>query len=291
VSLGLDPLPNSVTAKLATAGGADGSFPAKVAGKLVFNMTKPGGLFLGGLAVALAVASVVPRENVPRVGLFGFAIAAAGLAHLAFGSIGWMDRYEIYAIVAVTAALILVLSTSYFLVRWIALAVVFAAGLFVYLPNALGTYTWNPAAIRLQHGEMGRFAKMHLRAPVAVNDLGFVAWRNDFYVLDLWGLASADALRTRLSDPESGWADTLTEQRGVSLAMIYDTWLESAIGTDWVKLGDLQLYGVPRAFLGSDWVGFYATSPKDVAPILAKVRIWADDLPEGVRFEFVRGLE
>ncbi len=45
--------------------------------------------------------------------------------------------------------------------------------------------------------QMGRFARDHWRAPVAVNDPGWVSYRNPNYVLDLGGLASLEARRSR----------------------------------------------------------------------------------------------
>jgi hypothetical protein len=128
-----------------------------------------------------------------------------------------------------------------------------------------------------------------------VNDLGRVAWTNPAPVLDLWGLASAEARRIRLSDPPPGGAQPLVEAQGVDLAMIYDHWLEDARGPGWVRLGTLQMdYAPPRmersginrrhVALGSRQVAFYATRPEAVPALRAALDAWAGSLPPGAVF-------
>jgi hypothetical protein len=141
---------------------------------------------------------------------------------------------------------------------------------------------------------MARFAQDYARAPVAVNDLGAVAWNNPRPVLDLWGLASSEARRLRLSDPEPGWAEPLAVRHGVVLAMIYDEWLGDAVGPDWVKLGHLTfdltdqrivgaLAGVPLT-LGGTAVDFFATDPEAAPRLRASLEDWRTTLPEGAIF-------
>jgi hypothetical protein len=248
------------------------------------NSRTYGGRYLLILSASILLLGVVELRKDRRKGCFAFAVAAAGFAHLVFGSTGWMDRYETYATVSQVAALALMLGTVGSSLRTTAVAVALAGGLFTYGPYALGIYAWNPKAIAAQHGQMARFAKEYLRAPVAVNDIGYVAWQNPDYVLDLWGLASEEALALRLSNSSAGWAGPLAEKEGVRLAMVYDKWLSEAVPTTWVRLGVLHLE-VPTAFLGDRAVTFYAINSNEAADIRALLNDWEAELPDMAWFE------
>lgn len=289
VSLGLDPLPNSVIAKLSD-GTPDGeNIVARIVGKLLGNMQTYGGrylliLILVGLGLSLAILS----EN-RRRGLFGLAVVAAAFAHLALGSIGWMDRYESYAVLSVFAAIVLLLSTQTANMRLILTTLLLMGGAFTYLPY-MSLHLNNMKAIYSQQGQMARFATDYVDAPIAVNDLGYVSWRNPNYVLDLWGLASRRALDMRLSDPAPGWAGPLAEDAGVDLAMIYYHWLGDAVPSDWVPLGQLRI-DVPGAFLGGANVTFFATDAARVPDLTEALIEWEKDLPPNSDFVFASELE
>jgi hypothetical protein len=285
LSIGLGVLPNSVVAKLADGGSGDANLLLGAVGKFTRNVQTYGGRFLLALVVTLAVLSVAASRKNPRPAVFGLAVAVAGLAHLVFGSVGWMERYENYILISVAAALALMLSEMARGVKAVLLGAVMAAGIVTYMPYAKSVYVWNPRAIQSQQGEMARFAKAFADAPVAVNDLGYVSWRNPNYVLDLWGLASREALEARLGDAPQGWAGTLVDTKDVPLVMVYDNWLSDAISPNWVRLGTMSL-AIPTAFLGGADVTFYATRPDGVATFAPLLREWAADLPVGTTFVF-----
>ena len=90
-------------------------------------------------------------------------------------------------------------------------------------------------------------------------------------MLDLWGLASYEALKTRLDNPYQGWAADLVRDSDVELAMVYDEWIDQGLGSDWVKVGKLQYTG-NYAFLGGGEVSFYATTPAAADEIRAKIK-------------------
>lgn len=278
MALGLDPFPNSIMAKLSEKSGAG------IGEKIAYNASAYGGRLLLGLSVTLALVAVSFWNPDLRRAYFGLGIALAGLAHLAFGAIGWLDRYENYAILALAGALALIVSDQSRRVRSGMMALVLLAGVLTYAPYIPNNLT-NMRAIHLQQAEMSRFAKEHLDAPIAVNDLGYVSWQNENHVLDLWGLASKTALDIRLAGTEPpGWADPLAEEAGVEVAMIYDWWIASALGDGWVKLGELKALNVAGAFLGGDTVSFYARRAEDVERLKGLLTDWAADLPEGAVF-------
>ena len=118
---------------------------------------------------------------------------------------------------------------------------------------------------------------------VAVNDLGWVAYRNEAYVLDLWGLAYDEARRRRLAGTP-GWAAELLARHDVALMMIYESWLGSEVPPDWVPLGELVLTR-RRAAPAQAEVAFYAR-PDRAPELAAAARRFAAGLPPGSTFRF-----
>ncbi|SEW28077.1 hypothetical protein SAMN05444851_2673 [Aliiroseovarius sediminilitoris] len=266
-SLGLEPLPNSVMAKLA-GGGQDSRFslldlPMKLATQLL----------LSDKAIVMLFAVVIATVAIPRVDRKARAILAgavfAGTGHLLLGQFGWFNRYELYALSFVFGMVMLGLFQAENMKSARALLIVG----FAYLALSYGVWLvqngkYGALGIYSQQRNMSTFVKEVYQKPVAVNDLGYVAWNNPNYVLDLWGLASYRALSTRLDNPYDGWADEIVKDAGVELAIIYDHWIDDGIGDDWVKVGTLVYTGA-RAFLGGQIVSFYATTPA-AAPELRK---------------------
>ena len=286
-SLGLDPMPNSVQAKLVGAQDADVGRLARTIGTFRLNLLEIPGLLMLGFVTVLAALSA------STVGLrrwTGLGLAAAGLAHLFFGQIGWMERYENYILTALAAgAIVLAQGAASKLTAFLPAALVAGAGA-TYMPHAWDEYRFNPRAIYLQQAQTSRFVKEYLRTDVAVNDLGWVAWRNPNYVLDLWGLASHEARETRILNPTPGWAEALTEARNVPVALIYDTedWLGEAVGVDWLRVAEFRL-DLARGFLGAPFVGIYATSPAYVTLVEQALKDFAPNLPEGTGIYFMDG--
>jgi hypothetical protein len=286
VSLGLDPLPSSVLTKMSDSG-ADRSWTDRLLGTVLGNTSFFAGKILAALtliSIGLILMAQVLRNTAARSLLV--VLAASGFAHLFFGKFGWMSRYENYILVTMTAGLILAgaqlvaLKPQTLVPARLVLFAALLGSTVVYWPPLLFVYSQNPRAIYLQQAQMGRFAKEFMRAPVAVNDLGQVAWRNENYVLDLWGLGSQDARRIRQAGiaPSAGWADALVKAKDVQVAMIYEKWLAGAIGPNWVKLGELSMVN-PMGWLGGYTVSFFATDPTAVRDVGAKLRAFGATLP------------
>ncbi len=283
-ALGLDPLPNSVNAKLPDPSEGDTGLLAGLATTFRVNIGTNGGRYVLALMVVVwMLALIALRRGARGPGLVALAVVAAAAAHLAIASTGWMDRYENYLVLSLFVVLALLVAETGAVAKTVILVTALAGGVMTYAPN-LDNYAYNPRAIALQQGQMARFAKEHVQAPVAVNDLGYVAWNNPSYVLDLWGLASSEALEKRLSDPSEGWADPLADARDVRVAMIYDRWLPTALGPDWVRLGQLVLWDSGGPFLGGLTVAFYAQSAEDARDLKDTLDVWASGLPEGAEF-------
>ncbi|NNE81940.1 MAG: hypothetical protein HKN18_16850 [Silicimonas sp.] len=280
--LGLDALPNSVVAKLSDQGSGGGGILARASANLANNASAYGGRYLLALCVVVAVVSIGTLMKDRRAGYIGLAVAAAGLAHLAFGSVGWLDRYENYAVVSAFAVLALLLRPASDFLKTGVLTVALVGGFLTYGPYVDNNMA-NMRAINQQQSQMARLAKDYVKVPVALNDIGYVAWQNPNYVLDLWGLANGDALSFRLAGDCKTWVDVLADNHGVQLAMIYDDWLFCNLGPNWQKIGVLSVTA-PGAFLGGPDVSFYARNAELAPELTRQVKEWMPGLPEGATF-------
>ncbi len=293
--IGLDPLPSSVQSKLAETSGDQMDFLGRQLVKLALALSESGGPLLVGLSFALLVLwRLAPALRNSRWGMFAAAVVFAGFGHLAVGRVGWLNRYEPYIIASLSATLLVLLPRLVGArpgLRGGAMTVgVLAAGLLAYQPFATTFLPTAPLAIHSQQGQMARFVKDYLKTPVAVNDIGEVSWQNPNYVLDLWGLADARARAVRLADPAPGWAGRLTDAHQVPVALIYDNWFGTGVGSNWVKLGQLHL--IRRiGFLGGADVSFYATAPDQVAPLRAAICAWQPSIDGISIWQWAPGME
>ncbi|MCP5072627.1 MAG: hypothetical protein GY947_04935 [Rhodobacteraceae bacterium] len=302
--LGLDLLPNSVNAKAVVTGGWDGypglqdasrfekfSVSWKVALNTPSGRTLMMATFLGFFGLILA-----RRQIRGTYALIGWSFVLACLAHVLLGSMVEFYRYEIYAWTYAVGVGVVLLShvrlESVALRK--AMPLLFVGAFFYgglhYPVSAFQDVPSGGAAIHAQQRQMGLFVDRYWQDSVAVNDLGHVSYRNPHYVLDLWGLASAEALEARLRGSDKMWADKLVTKKGVRAAMIYENWLRGQIPPHWVPVAKLKLT-IPRATLGGNIVTFYAITP-DAEPELAeKLKTFQPELPASAELIFVKSVE
>lgn len=288
-ALGLDPLPSSVRFKMAAgeavSDGVLGYFRFKMLTAIVM---RPGQILLLTMTLALAFLALSSLRH-SRRRLILPVLLLAGAGHILLGKYGWMDRYEIYILVTMVAGLLAVAGTARNRAPALVCAVpILLAGAF-YLPTAVREYPYAPRALYVQQGQMARFAKEHLDEAVAVNDIGYVAWRNPHYVLDLWGLANAEIMELLTAGQNRpGWAGAQADKHDVRFAMLYREWFaDDELGPGWRKLGALNT-DVHAFYLGETQVNFWlnAAAVGDAEPYLEKLRAWAADLPPGASFTF-----
>ncbi len=295
--LGLDMLPNSVNAKAAITGGGEGltEVTSWTKAKFAFLITlgSPSGrMLLVTLLVAVFGLMLARRHVTGKYRLIGIALVLAVAAHAFLGQAIWFYRYEVYVWTFAVGAGAVLLSKVAFaderLGKIIPAAFVIAVlyGGAHYPPVAVNYVPAGGAAINAQQRQMSTFAEDYWKAPIAVNDLGHVAYRNPNYVLDLWGLANADALESRLRGTDPMWADKLAERYNVDAAMIYTRWLGDNIPPNWIEVAQMELT-IPLATLGSDVVSFYATRPTAVEPLRTALQAFEPELPEAARMKFL----
>jgi hypothetical protein len=232
--------------------------------------------------VLLAIAFIRNRAT-RSISLFA---ALPILAHLVAGAFGWFGRYEIY-VLALGSAAVLVLYTDDISGVLTGPLRAFGAATLIWLVAQAGyvlTTLRTPRAaheVYLQQFQMHRFATEFWNRPVAVNDLGWVAYGNPNYVLDLWGLGSEVARVARAkAGSDAAWMERLVQQHHVGLAMIYAAWFPQR-PTDWVELATLKLNG-PPVIAGDRTVTFFATTPATRAELENALRRFAPTLPPGV---------
>lgn len=305
-ALGLPMIPSSVQVKseIAESIVSQRSLPQLVSSTLAtiaYNLrvalfSNVGRSFL--LALAFAGYALFSNRTTPqRTATFfvsGLALIA-GLAHLCFGKLG-LWRYETYALTLLALAAFIGLSAHLANQRWrVGLLIVLFA-----LSYPYWKLTWRaPSAsqnIYQQQYQMHRFAVEYWKKPVAVNDLGWVSYRNPEYVLDLWGLGSEDARRilgselARIQRGQSNEGGTqasalasLVTQKDVELAMLYEDWFRRQIPLQWRKVAVLT---TPMISVGHSEVSFYITPHADADEVLRLLHEFEPTLPSGASLRF-----
>ena len=301
VGQGLPPLPSSVLVKM----GADAEL-TWVLDRLVRNLLHTWSgpwLLLFGLALFARVA--VRGGRGPRG--FAIVILLAMFGHSLLGRFGAFHRYEIYVLAAAVTAAALVhrerirgwFRAGPRLAGAIALAVLMlASGRSLY---GLVVTPFATHELYRQQYLMGRFVREVLRAPVAVNDLGLVAFRTPYFVVDLSGLGSPEVPETRKEFPGMAWADTLCRRHGVRVAMIYESWFPIPPAS-WKRVGVLRLSATPdvpapgalamlvrlahrrrgtTVVVAADRVSFYAVLPEDGNRVRESLERFRPRLVEG----------
>lgn len=286
-SHGLGFLPTSVMAK-SDLMRTSGSVHALLLGLYVNLVLNPQGNILL-LGCVLLMGTALNSRRSPQDRGLAAAIAAALLLHLTFGRVGAYFRYESYLSAAALLSLI------HLHREWLrgvfraggALSARFAAlGSLATVSVGYGfALLSTPLAannIYDQQYQMHRFVVDYFKGPVAVNDLGWVSFQNPRYVLDFWGLGSAQAQQARMSDPSGLWMERLCREHGVDLILIYDDWFPNHPAS-WIRLGSLKLLR-PKITPSSAQVEFYARDITSVARARLALTDFARSLPQGASF-------
>jgi len=293
-ALGLDPLPASIRAKSLPL--VEQEIPGWAGRALAKNLNYRQ-LAIATLALPLALFVVLSPARPRPERLWAVALGAAVCGHLVFGEWGGFFRYEVYVVVfAMLSALIWLrrsVEPAWGSAPWAARAAWAAAAVVVAVPALSGWLRLAPSARSIfeQQHQMHRFAVEHWQERIAVNDLGWVAWRNPQRVLDLWGLGSPDVLKVRQAarrnpdkDQWEDWMGGVMTAHATEVAMIYEKWFPER-PRDWILVGELHLSGAKHT-PHQPVVAFYAVSPQAADRLRSALPAWVDRLPSGVRWHF-----
>ncbi len=274
--LGLPWVPTSVLVKsrVQSASGLKQSDLQQILDNLGRTFTEPQRLLVLILFLTLALLAWRERERVRRFAFAGSA-ATAGL-HLLVGRFDWFHRYEVY-IVFFSALVVLqvVHERSRGLLGWYALGLLGCC--FPYV-QAFHDVVLCANQVYRQQYQTHRFLNDFYTGNVAVNDLGLVSYRRrpGMYVLDLWGLASAEVAQQ--PHRTTAWMDAIVRTHHVGLVVIYPLWFPPP-PPDWTPLGEICLSDTP-VVLGNACVSYYAT-PEAPAELEGQFDAFIRTLPVG----------
>jgi hypothetical protein len=284
---GLGILPTSVLLKSGAV--ASGGNVAALLGAFVRNLFLRQGALLALMCALLGAAALGAADA--RTRAFARWATAAVLLHLLVGGFGWFDRYELYIWSTALLSLIVVFAAA--LRRMIAAVrplplLAGAAGITLaighpYIYTTLKTPLGANNIFEQQY-QMHRFATQYLRAPVAVTDLGWVAFRNDNYVLDLWGLAHRGAAEARTRGDES-YMGELARAHDVQVAMLYGAWYARP-PEGWHAVAEMRL-SRQRMTPAGDAVTFYVLDAREEPRIRRLLAEFGATLPRRVPFRML----
>lgn len=257
---------------------------------LIVSLKNPYAGRLALLGLAIACGTLLLRADRKTLVVCTTALTAIA-AHLAFGEYDWFHRYEVYIIALATLALLYVtaqakphLNTARWITLQISVVLLIAFASTPYISAALQT----PLAARNiydQQYQMSLFAQQLYKHPVAVNDLGLVAYKNPNFVLDLWGLGSEKVRKAKLAGtygPEKMAA--FADEYHVGLVMIYRDWFPKGIPASWKAVAILHTDRVTAA-VGD--VSFYRTPAADAGEVAKALDAFKTILPSRDRLEIV----
>lgn len=296
-SMNLPLLPISVLTKsmlgaqLITDGGALGAVANHVARSLLLAAQEPIAWCLA-LGVAVCIGRARPRRGGSTEGAIALFAGLAVGAHLLAGRFGWQSRYEPYIVMTV------VLAASYCLrlplqraAPWKRLEGGLAGATTAILLACYGAALAKTPLAANNVYEMAytthRFLTEEHREPAAVNDLGLASYRNDAYVLDVYGLGNNEARQQWLAGRMSDWLTEKTDARGIDLAVLYEGWYGNFLPDDWHEVAVLGL-SRQRVSPAEPAYHFYATSAAAVPVLHAKLCRFATTLPDGPRLSLRR---
>jgi len=293
-SMGLTPFPSSVMVKSSFLGSLMSGDPRLMMHSFANNISEaahPPGYMLLILAVLFIWAAYnnSTHRGLALVGLFCI------VAHFFAGRYGWFFRYELYIFTSMLCLNIFiyrsVIRRSFELfhpaISLVILILIFAFPT-KYYAYALANTPQAANNIYVQQYQMRKAIVDFIKMPVAVNDIGLMSYRNPWYVLDLWGLASEETrILRQTSSP--GWMENTIKKHKICIAIIYDSWLlkNKTPPNSWQLLARLNMAG-KNVVCGSQSVSFYATNRAVTNYILRSLVMFNKHLPDGVNLVFAQ---
>jgi hypothetical protein len=136
--------------------------------------------------------------------------------------------------------------------------------------------------IYLQQFQMARFlAQYYPDAPVAINDIGLIAYYQPRKIVDVYGLASTEITKLKLYGGfDADALSRITDANDVRVVMAYRETLGSALPPTWRLAGSWKL---PEPYVvGGETVSIYATKDADLQPLQQALSSYAPCLPQAV---------
>ncbi len=147
--------------------------------------------------------------------------------------------------------------------------------------------TWTPRAARNIAEQQYRMAlflrEFYQEQAVAANDVGAINFFAEIDCLDLYGLASLEVARAKLTGQyRRELVERLARRKGVRVAIVYRHWYDTIGGLpeSWVEVGSWRILN--NIVCGGDTVIFFAVAPGERDRLIACLRAFSPRLPAGV---------
>jgi hypothetical protein len=288
-------LPNSVALKgLSLPEGTGGGMAGAAALHFLVNAIRAPWLLLL-VPLLLAVAPKLRRQD-PGLARLAWVTGAAALLHLLCADVGGVFRYEAY-LLGVSVPL-LACAAAKLWPSWhqiprfarVACLLLFASlgARSVVSACRLPLYAGN---IYRQQWQVARFLdQYYTNGSVAANDIGAINEVADLHCLDMVGLASREVFLAKKGGYyTTAFLESQAEQRGVQVAVIYDSWFTSPqrvrlggpqVPASWIRV---RRWSVPEQLqLGDRTVSFYAVSPTGADLLRRQLDTFQPSLPKAV---------
>lgn len=291
---GIGLLPTSITAKMLHQVGL-GDPLQTIAMNTLKNITNLFNLPIIFLILILLPATLFSRYRARR-GL-AWVLITAGVLHIIFGHITFLCRHEAYLLAALTVGgiyiyipdILRLLDKKRGILALPATgAVFFLLSLHLFI---IMCFVPTMANMAYRHPyQMHRFVTEFYKYPVGVNDLGWVSYKNDRYVLDLWGANSEQSLACGIHSDSLKCIDALVKEKNVRLVMITNAWFLS-VPANWIKIGDYHR-GTDPAIVDKlfgamlNQIDFYVTKECYVEEAVRALTRFHPTLPPTAYFRF-----
>ena len=224
-------LPASVMAKTKS----HAVFPLSLLGNVWANVvSRPGMMLILLTLVAVALCVKSKKANITNLWI----IITPAVLHILVGRFGWFYRYEVYIYLYLSLLILMLIDFKKMKSSWVAVWTVFFV--IVYWPylGSVGKLRQACRNIYYQQGVTVDFLNKYLPEAIGTNDIGYVGFKHPFYVLDLYGLASKEALDYRLHAPNFDWVTNLAKEHNVEVIFVYLKWINP--NSDWVKVAEFE---------------------------------------------------
>lgn len=222
---------------------------------------------------------------------------AATILQLSFASTGYLYRYEAYLFFCFMI-IMPVLFYKYgryvlndlhsFLSKAIAFVLVFFLFFPVVLRSTSALDKGAQACINIfdQQYQMALFTKKYYnQSPIALNDIGAIAYFTNAPIVDLWGLANVEVTRSK---KQHYWTpdflDSLCRSKKVPLGIIYDVWFSDSLTTRWNRVASWKIRN--NVICGDDTVSFYSLDSSSQSILRQRLKEFEPQLPPSIGVQY-----